>query len=142
YLWNATYSGYTNHNSATDNGQNEHEAVTPAGPQITTTPSMTTTTGTGGKVFGGEFATIGFWHNQNGQAVINSFNGSSTSTALGNWLASTYPNLFGASNPYTGTSLANLTNAQVAQVYLNLWNPSGVTKNTYVQAFAVALGVY
>jgi subtilase family serine protease len=74
--------------------------------------------------------------------VINSFNGGSTATALGNWLASTYPKLFGASNPYTGTSLAGLTNAGVAQVYLNLWNPSGVTKNTYVQAFAVALGVY
>ena len=45
-------------------------------------------------------------------------------------------------NPYTGSSLAGLTNAQVATVYLNLWTPSGLVKNTYVQAFAVALGVY
>ncbi len=93
-------------------------------------------------VTAGEFATIGFWHNQNGQAVIDSFNGSSSSTALGNWLATNWPNLFGASNPYTGTSLAGLTNAQIASVYANLWTPSGVTKNTYVQAFAVALGMY
>jgi len=108
-------------------------------------PGITTTVGiiTGiPAVIPGEFATIGFWHNQNGQAVIKSFNGSSTSTLLGNWLATSFPHLFGASNPYTGTSLAGLTNAQVAQVYLNLWTPSGVTKNTYVQAFANALGLY
>ena len=41
-----------------------------------------------------------------------------------------------------GPSLAGLTNAQVATVYLNLWTPSGLQKNTYVQAFAVALGLY
>jgi hypothetical protein len=97
---------------------------------------------TGQTVGPGTFATIGFWHNKNGQAVINSFNGASTSTMLGNWLATNFPHLFGASNPYTGTSLAGLTNAQVATVYANLWTPSGVVKNTYVQAFAVALGIY
>lgn len=90
----------------------------------------------------GDTATIGFWHNKNGQAVINSFNGGSTATMLGNWLATNFPNLFGAANPYTGTSLAGSTNAEVAAVYSNLWAPSGVTKNTYVQAFAVALGCY
>jgi hypothetical protein len=98
----------------------------------------------------GQFATIGFWHNSNGQAVINGFNGGSTAKALGNWLASNFPNLFGTSNPYISATLsqygaasfAGLTNAQVATVYQNLWNPSGVTKNTYVQAFAVALGIY
>jgi len=109
-------------------------------PGLTTTPSMTTTTNTG---FGpGEFATIGFWHNQNGQAVINSFNGGPTQTLLGNWLASSFPTLFGASNPYLSSSLAGKTNAQVASAYLNLWTPSGLPKNTYVQAFAVALGLY
>lgn len=90
----------------------------------------------------GDTATIGFWHNKNGQKVINSFNGGSSATMLGNWLATNFPNLFGAANPYTGTSLAGLTNAQVAGAYANTWNPSGVTKNTYVQAFAVALACY
>ena len=37
-----------------DNGQNESEVVTPAGPHINTTPFVNTTTGTGG-----QFATIG-----------------------------------------------------------------------------------
>jgi uncharacterized protein (DUF2141 family) len=101
-------------------------------------------------VSGGQFATIGFWHNKNGQAVINSFNGSSSAVALGNWLATNFPHLFGASNPYISSTLAQyhvstlggLTNAQIAAVYLNLWTPSGASKNTYVQAFAVALGLY
>src|SRR5205823_9476894 len=56
---------------------------------------------------------------------------------------SNYPNLFGsASNAYTHTSLAGLTNTQVASAYLNLWTPGGLQKNTFVQAFAVALGLY
>ena len=90
----------------------------------------------------GDFATIGFWRNRNGQKVICSFNGSSYSTALGDWLATTFPNLFGSSNPYTGDSMAGLTNSQVANEYASLFNPYGVTKNTYVQAFATALGIY
>ena len=114
---------------------------------LTTTPSQTSTNG---KVVSGQFATIGFWHNQNGQAVINSFNGGPTQTALGTWLANSFPSLFGSSNPYIAaslaqfgkTSLAGMTNAQVATVYANLWTPSGLVKNTYVQAFAVALGLY
>ncbi|HVS70156.1 MAG TPA: SdrD B-like domain-containing protein [Phycisphaerae bacterium] len=107
-------------------------------PGIVTTPSSTESTAVGA----GEFATIGFWHNKNGQQVITSFNTGASSTLLGNWLATNFSNLFGASNVYTGTSLAGLTNAQVAQVYLNLWTPSGLNKNTYVQTFAVALGLY
>jgi choice-of-anchor A domain-containing protein/uncharacterized repeat protein (TIGR01451 family) len=103
-----------------------------------------------GPVTAGQFATIGSWHNKNGQAVINSFNGGPSATLLGNWLASNFPHLFGASNPYIGSTLAGfgvqtlagLTNAQVATVYANLWTPNGLPKNTYAQAFAVALGLY
>ena len=82
----------------------------------------------------GDTATIGFWHNKNGQAVIDSLNGSSSSTALGTWLASHFHNLFG--------NLNGKTNADVAAFYLANWPPSGVTLNTYVQAFAVALACY
>src|SRR5581483_10969241 len=92
----------------------------------------------------------GFWHNKNGQALINTFG--PTSTSLGTSLATSYPNLFGAANPYTSATLASfagspttfkgLTDAQIATLYENLWTPSGLQKNTYVQAFAVALGGY
>src|SRR5205085_5635595 len=117
----------SNNPSVRDNGQNENEVVQPTRPGINTTPGqMSMTTGAG------SFATIGFWHNRNGQAVINGFDGGPSATLLGNSLASNYPHLFGASNPYTHTSLAGLTNAQVAAVYLSLWTPSGLPKNTYV----------
>ncbi len=124
YQWVAVYSGDSENAGVTSpfGSEPESAAASPVG--------------------AGQFATIGFWHNQNGQAVIDSFNGGSTQRRLGNWLASNFPNLFGTSNPYTDTSLAGLTNAQIAQVYTNLWTPNGVTKNTYVQAFAVALGIY
>jgi hypothetical protein len=134
YQWNATYTDASGNNSnASDiNNAAEQVMVSPATPGISTTPAVVTSTGAGG-----QYATIGFWHNKNGQAVIINFSGS-----VGSALASNYPNLFGASNPYTGTSLAGLTNAQVANVYESLWTPSGLQKNTYVQAFAVALGGY
>ena len=91
-------------------------------------------------VSGGEFATIGFWRNSNGKAVIDSFNGGSTATALGTWLATKFPNLFGSAKDPVG-NLAGDTNAQVASLYASLPN-NGVTNNDYIQAFAVALGVY
>jgi len=136
YQWNATYSGDDNNIGDSFIGDHSERVVVSPSPAITTTPFVTTTTG------GGSFATIGFWHNKNGQATINAFDSGPTSTNLGNFLAAHYPHLFGASNPYTGTSLAGLTNAQVASVYLSMWTPNGLQKNTYVQAFAVALGSY
>jgi hypothetical protein len=122
--WVATYNGDSNNNAVTSGTALEPVVISPSTP-----------------VGKGQFATIGFWANKNGQAVINSFNGGSSSTALGNWLASTFPNLFGVANPYTGTSLAGKTNAQVSSIYNSL-GTAGVQANTYIQAFAVALGIY
>jgi hypothetical protein len=83
----------------------------------------------------GSSATIGFWHNKNGQAVINSFNGGSGATLLGQWLNSNFGNLF--------AGFASQTNAQVAADYLTAFsNVGGVQGNTYVQAFGVALSCY
>jgi hypothetical protein len=83
----------------------------------------------------GEAATIGFWHNKNGQAVINSFGSTSTGQTLGQWLNSNFGNLF--------AGFASQTNAQVAADFLTAFgNVGGVQGNTYVQAFGVALGCY
>ena len=82
----------------------------------------------------GEAATIGFWNNKNGQAVINSFNGGSTATALGQWLSSNFGNLF--------ASFAGLTNAQVAADFQTAFSVAGVQGNAYRQAFGVALSIY
>ena len=63
----------------------------------------------------GDTATIGFWHNKNGQALIDSLNGGSTATALGNWLATQFPYLYG---PQSSNNLTGATNAQVAALFL------------------------
>jgi hypothetical protein len=86
----------------------------------------------------GQTATIGFWHNKNGQALINSLNGGSSSTLLATWLATNFPNLYG---PGTGANnLTGKTNADVAAYFLSIFGVSG--QKTYAQVLAAALATY
>ena len=89
-------------------------------------------------------ATIGFWQNNNGQCLINSLNGSSSSTALAKWLATTYPNLYGASAGVYSMVHTNgnyLTNAEVAASYVtNFFKVTG--QKTNAQILSVALAAY
>jgi hypothetical protein len=131
----ATSKGYTATATGTDywvatyNGDSNNAKVSSG----TADEPVTITAGT--PLSAGATATIGYWHNKNGQALINSFNGGSSSTLLGNWLASNFPNLFG--------SFAGQTNAQIAADFLTAFgNVGGVQGNTYAQTFAVALAVY
>ena len=81
---------------------------------------------------------IGFWHSKTGQALINGFNGGSTATALSTWLATSFPNLYGA-----GAGVNNLTgesNAQVAAFYKTQFALPG--SNVEAQVLATALNVY
>ena len=80
-----------------------------------------------------ESATMLFWANL-GQTLIKQLGGVSTNTALGTWLAATYPNLFG------GSILGNKTNTTVAAKYMTYYNASG-QKNS-AQVMATALNVY
>jgi hypothetical protein len=81
---------------------------------------------------------IGFWQSTHGQALINSFNDGSTSTALSAWLAASFPNLYGTS---AGShNLTGKTNAQVAAFYLNLFNLP--LPKADAQVLAVALNIY
>ncbi|HEX4794926.1 MAG TPA: Ig-like domain repeat protein [Humisphaera sp.] len=79
----------------------------------------------------GATATIGFWHNKNGQALLNSLNGGPNSTALGNWLAGNFTHIYsmfaGKSNSY----IANFYNA-------NDFAASGVKLDAQVLAAAFA----
>jgi hypothetical protein len=86
----------------------------------------------------GQSAGIGFWHNKQGQALINSFNGGGNSTALANWLATTLPNLYGAN---AGThNLTDQTNSQVAAFYESLFSTKGSKLDA--QVLDTALDVY
>ena len=86
----------------------------------------------------GDTAGIGFWQNKNGQALIKSLNGGSGSTALGNWLASNFPYLFGANAG--GRNLTGKSNLAVASLFVKLFNMSG--PKTDAQIMATALAVY
>jgi hypothetical protein len=80
-----------------------------------------------------------FWANL-GQTLIGSFNVTDANpapTALGNWLAQSFPALYG---PSSGNDLTGATNAKVASLYLSLYNNSA--KSTDVQVLATALNVY
>jgi hypothetical protein len=86
----------------------------------------------------GQAGGIGFWHNNNGQKLLNSFSGGPNATALANWLAATFPNLYGINA--TAGNLTGKTNAQVAAFYLTLFNLSGPKLDA--QVLATALNVY
>ncbi|MCX5676950.1 MAG: SpaA isopeptide-forming pilin-related protein [Planctomycetota bacterium] len=87
----------------------------------------------------GQTATIGFWHNKNGQALIKSLNGGKTATNLANWLASNFPNLYGSSAG-SKNNLTGKTNADVADVFLKLFSVKG--QKLDAQVMAVALATY
>ncbi len=103
----------------------------------------------GGAVTSGQTATIGFWQNKNGQNLIKSLNGGANATQLGNWLAATFPNMYGASAG--ANSLVGKTNAEVADFYSDLFRRKkkeaeqlglgGPTKMD-AQVMAVALATY
>ncbi len=81
----------------------------------------------------GMTATIGFWHNKNGQKLLTSLNGGANATNLGNWLATTFPNLF--------ASLAGKTNAQVAAHFVTLFNAKNGPK-VEAQVLGLAFATY
>ncbi len=71
----------------------------------------------------GHFGAVSLWSNSTGQALIKAFNGSASATQLAQWLATSFPNLYGASAG-SGHSTVNsngtyFTNAQVAAAYAN-----------------------
>jgi hypothetical protein len=92
----------------------------------------------GGSVAQGQTATIGFWQNKNGQALLRCLNGGSTHTELGNWLANNFPNLFGVnSGP---NNLKGKTNDYIASFFVTQFKVRGV--KIEAQVLAVAFAVY
>jgi len=86
----------------------------------------------------GDTASIGFWKNKNGQALIKSLNGGSSSTALGNWLASNFPSLFGANAG--SRNLTGKSNLTVASLFAKLFGTKSTRSDA--QLMATALSVY
>ena len=84
----------------------------------------------------GDTATIGFWHNKNGQALLDSLNGGPSSTALGDWLAALMPNLYGATAG--SNDLAGKSNAYIANFYLGKFGQKGAKAEAQILSAAFA----
>ncbi len=69
----------------------------------------------GAAVAGGQTATIGFWQNKNGQKLISSLNNGADDTQLGQWLAATLPNMYGASAG--DNNMTTWSNSTIAKFY-------------------------
>ncbi len=85
-----------------------------------------------GDIEAGQTASIGFWQNRNGQRLIESLNEGAGSTQLGDWLAATFPNMFG--------DLADKSNTVVGQHFRTLFATRG--QKLEAQVMATALAVY
>jgi probable HAF family extracellular repeat protein len=109
--------------SGTINGQTHAFLVTP--------PAST-------GVQDGQTEEIGFWHGEGGQALIRGFNGGPNATALANWLATNFANVYGAN---AGShNLTGQTNGQVAAFFQGLFAEHHDDPD--VQVLATALNVY
>ena len=97
-------------------------------------------------VVSGQTATIGFWQNKNGQALIKSLNGGGDSTQLADWLAATLPNIYGVNAG--DHNLTGMTNAEVASFYRDKLFKAKKDKKTLgpakldAQVMATAFAVY
>jgi len=97
----------------------------------------------------GDTATIGFWQNKNGQAIINGFGLTSDGHTVGQWLASSFPHLFSRSVVTGfGVSYSNLissnpvtSDAAVASLYTNIFKNGGSPK-VLAQIFDTALSAF
>lgn len=91
-------------------------------------------------------AGIAFWANNHGQALIEAANGGPSATNLGNWLAATFPNMYGA---HSGAmNLTGKSNAEIASMYEQLFRRNkksaagGGPPKFDAQVMATALAVY
>jgi|GEM_PF-2965824 len=116
----ATYSGDTNDQGSTSAAVSVFVNAPPSG-----------------SVSSGQTLSQNFWNKVNGLSLLLSFNGSIFSTSLGNWLASSFPNLFGAHSQYF-----NFTGASNLAVAIDVELASFFAPNAWVDMLSVALDVY
>ena len=90
-----------------------------------------------GAVSSGQTLSQNFWNRTSGLSLLLSFNGSIFSTSLGNWLAGSFPNLFGAHSQYF-----NFTGASNLAVAIDVELASFFAPNAWVDMLNVALDVY
>jgi hypothetical protein len=107
------------------------------------------------EIVDGSTAGISFWHNKRGQDLINALNGGPSATALGTWLAATFPSMYGEGAFYDAAfgekqdmNLAGRTNQEIGEIFKYLFkrnkrnSVSGGTLKLDAEVMAVALSTY
>jgi hypothetical protein len=79
-----------------------------------------------------------FWNGASGQDLIKSFGGSASSTALANWLATSFSNLYGSSAG--SMNLTGKTNTYVASLFQTVF--ADANRQADAQVLATALSVF
>jgi hypothetical protein len=85
----------------------------------------------------GDTASIGFWDNKNGQGLINRAIAAAGQPSLANWLATSFPYLYGANS---ANNLAGKSNAAVAALFVQFFNVQG--QKTDAEIMSAALGCW
>ena len=88
----------------------------------------------------GDFGTTSLWSCSNGETLLKDLNGGSTSTQAAQWLATSFPNLYGAGCGTHSLVCSNgtyFTNSQLESAYANFSSTNGDR-----QALSAALSVY
>lgn len=86
----------------------------------------------------GDTGSVCFYASNSGKNLIRALNGGPSSTQLGNWLAATFPNMYGAAAG--SKNLAGKTNAEVHTAFMTRANSSAMRLDA--QVMALALSVY
>jgi choice-of-anchor A domain-containing protein len=97
-------------------------------PQPTTPPAV--------PLSRGMTATIGFWQGPNGQALINACGPTADGRTLANWLATTFPQLYGRGGMH---ELTGRSNAAVATLFRTLFAVHGQKVEAQILATALAM---
>ena len=127
----ATAGQYSNIGTAT--------GTPPTGPNVTATNPDHYFGQTPAQPLGkGDTATIGFWHNKNGQGLITGATPVTGGLSLANWLASNFSYLYGANAP-AGNNLTNASNATVAALFLTFFGVKGMNTDAQIMGGALAM---
>jgi hypothetical protein len=86
----------------------------------------------------GDTGSVCFYASNSGKNLIRSLNGSANSKQLGNWLAATFPNMYGANAG--SKNLAGKTNEQVYSAFASRAGSNSMRLDA--QVMALALSVY
>jgi hypothetical protein len=108
------------------------------GNSVTSSATISVSGTTGQPIQQGQTARLHYWRGPRGQALIRRFNGGPNATALANWLATTFPDLYGKAAG--ANNLTGKNNTQVAAFLLSL--TKGPRPHLQAQILATALNIY